>query len=140
MENSPGLWCSHSPSGCLALAPGNLSWVLLKWRIHPQLGFKLQLLPLLVTDTDPGEERRESVGRGVKGKAAPLPFLSCYPKKQGSPWPGPCGSLGGELNPESNPWFQSYPIQLNPISRDTRNSRERSRNPSQELRWCLYPH
>lgn len=59
----------------------NLSWVLLKWRIHPQLGFKLQLLPLLVTDTDPGEERRESVCGGVKGKTAPLPFLSCQPPR-----------------------------------------------------------
>lgn len=36
-----------------ALAPGNSSSEWLKWRIHPQLCFKLQLLPLLVTDPDP---------------------------------------------------------------------------------------
>lgn len=49
----------------------------LEGRIHPQLGFKLQLLPLLIADTDPGEgeEGKHHIKAGVGGKktrAGPL--------------------------------------------------------------------
>lgn len=79
------------------------------------------------------QDRREQsqyVEGRKAGKAAPLWFLS--PEQQRSPRPGPSGTLRGESNPESTPWSHTYPTPTSPISKATRHSRERPRNPSQE--------